>query len=264
MGKNGLKPRLNKQTFLINPIYIQSCKSNHKLFYVELDIQRFRRRTTALSAAPPPPPPPAVPAVPPRRKCRRADALTQLRRGRSVESATGRSTAATAALLPRSRHSTTDDGGFAHGVARRGAARRRQLRTQARRLLKSLSTPLHCIIIGNSDELQKDEKRPKLCLNSVATSIIFTRRFTASLDHFSNISTIFSPHSLTGSSRKWIFLSQNTGRTEWLLTLSDRTPHMRIVMLILIYWAANQSQSRNTNIQFCWYTMIFPRLQPRQ
>ena len=117
-----MKPRLNKQTFLINPIYIQSCKSNHKLFYVELDIQRFRRRTTALSAAPPPPPPPAVPAVPPRRKCRRADALTQLRRGRSVESATGRSTAATAALLPRSRHPTTDDGGCAHGVARRGEA----------------------------------------------------------------------------------------------------------------------------------------------
>ena len=69
---------------------------------MELDLQRFRRRTTALSAAPPPPP------VPPRRKCRRADALTQLRRGRSVESATGRSTAATAALLPRSRHPTTD------------------------------------------------------------------------------------------------------------------------------------------------------------
>ena len=41
-----------------------------------------------------------------------------------MESATGRSTAATAALLPRSRHSTTDDGGCAHGVARRGAARR--------------------------------------------------------------------------------------------------------------------------------------------
>ena len=104
-------------------------------------------------------------------------------------------------------------GGAAVGrtLGRRAAARWRQIRTQARRLLKSLSTPLHCIIIKNSDELQKDEKRPMLCLNSVATSIIFTRRFTASLDHFSNV---FSPNS-RGQSGNGNFLSQNTG--DWLV-----------------------------------------------
>ena len=32
------------------------------------------------------------------------------------------------------------------------------------------------------------------------------------------------------------FLSQNTGRTEWLLSLSDRTLDMRILTLILFYW----------------------------
>ena len=41
-----------------------------------------------------------------------------------MESASGRSTAAPTALLPRSRHPTTEDGGCAHGPARRGAPRR--------------------------------------------------------------------------------------------------------------------------------------------
>ena len=51
-------------------------------------------RTTAAAVLPPPPP------VPPRRKCRRADALAQLRRGRSVESATGRSKACSSRPSP--------------------------------------------------------------------------------------------------------------------------------------------------------------------
>ena len=78
-------------------------------------------------------------------------------------------------------------------MARRGEAAVASNSSQTSAKVSVYSSALHCIIIGNSDELQKDEKRPELCLNSVATSIIFTRRFTASLDHFSNISTIFSP-----------------------------------------------------------------------
>ena len=166
-----------------------------------------------------------------------------------MESASGRSTAATTALLPRSRHPTTEDGGCAHGPARRGAPRRGEAAvasnsSQTSAKVSVYPSALHCIIIGNSDELQKDEKRPELCLNSVATSIIFTRRFTASLDHFSNISTIFSPPLSDGLEQEMdFFLSQNTGRTEWLLReLSDRTPHMRILTLILFHWAENQSQ----------------------
>ena len=78
-------------------------------------------------------------------------------------------------------------------MARRGEAAVASNSSQTSAKVSVYPSALHCIIIGNSDELQKDEKRPELCLNSVATSIIFTRRFTASLDHFSNISTIFSP-----------------------------------------------------------------------
>ena len=180
-----------------------------------------------------------------------------------MESATGRSTAATAALLPRSRHSTTDDGGCAHGVARRGEAAVASNSSQTSAKVSVYPSALY--YYWEQRRIAKGRKKAKALLELCRDVDYFYEAFYGLFRSlFKYIHYISPPHSLTGSSRKWIFLSQNTGRTEWLLTLSDRTPHMRIVMLILIYWAANQSQSRNTNIQFCWYTMIFPRLQPRQ
>ena len=60
---------------------------------------------------------------------------------------------------------------------------------------------------------------------------------------FKYIHYIFPPLSDGLEQEMDFFLSQNTGRTEWLLReLSDRTPHIRILTLILVHWAENQSQ----------------------
>ena len=180
---------------------------------MELDLQRFRRRTTALSAAPPPPPPP----VPPRRKCRRADALTQLRRGRSVESATGRSTAATAALLPRSRHPTTDVRWRLRtrsGEAWRGEAA--AVASNSSQTSAKVSVyPSALYYYWEQRWIAKGRKKAKALLELCRDVDYFYEAFYGLFRSlFKYIHYIFPPTLWRARAGNGIFLSQNTGRTE--------------------------------------------------